>query len=225
MATTVGEMAADLLSCHTNVARYRQVPIIFENYDHKLFQMLAAPPDISGGALLFATALAQWAIFIGPALLILIWVLGNRLDRRAAVGACLTGLFALAMAGAISSLYLHPRPFMNGDAANFLQHAPDSSFPSDHATVLFALGWFLMIVPPPHLRAAWIVPIVLAGVVGWSRIFLGAHYPIDIAGASLIALISAFLLSSTMGRKLSSMLTAWAERIYEWPLSIFRSGG
>jgi len=197
---------------------------IFENLDHLSFQMLSAPPAISGGALLFATALAQWAIFIGPTLLVLIWVLGHSGDRRAAVGACLAALFALAMAGAISSLYLHPRPFMDGFARNYLHHAPDSSFPSDHSTLLFALGWSLMMFRPPHLRAAWLVPMALAVAVGWSRIFLGAHYPADIIGAALIALVSALILSSAMGRKISAILTAYATRIYEWPLSIFSSG-
>lgn len=121
---------------------------MLDTLNRSLLEWMVASPDTSGGALLLSLVLAEWAIFIGPAALILLWVLGDTQDRRAAVGACLSALLALALAAVISSVYLHPRPFMDGLARNYLHHAADSSFPSDHATVLFALAWSLFLTPP-----------------------------------------------------------------------------
>ena len=186
---------------------------MFETLNHRLFELLSAPPEMTGGALLAASLLAQGAMFIAPALLVSIWMLGDNSDRCSAVGACLSALLALSVASAVSGLYFHSRPFMDGVSRNYLHHAADSSFPSDHSTLLFALGWSLLFVPPPSMRLAWIIPMSLAVAVGWSRVFLGAHYPMDIVGAALIALASAFLFSRTSARKMSSILTSYGERV------------
>lgn len=186
---------------------------MFETLNHRLFELLSAPPEMSGGVLIAASLLAQGAVFIAPALLVSIWLLGDNPDRCSAVGACLSALLALSVAGAASSLYFHPRPFMDGISRNYLHHAADGSFPSDHATLLFALGWSLLFVRPPSMRLAWIIPMSLAGAVGWSRIFLGAHYPMDILGAAVMGLVSAFLFSLPPARRMSSMLTGHGERI------------
>lgn len=153
---------------------------MLDNLNRTLLELTVASPDLSGGSLLFPLALAEWVIFIGPAALVLLWVLGDTQDRRAAVGACLSALLALAMAATISSVYSHPRPFMDGMARNYLHHVADSSFPSDHATVLFALAWSLLLTPPALLKRLWLALLVIACGVGWSRVYLGAHYPLDL---------------------------------------------
>ena len=197
---------------------------MLERVNQSVFSLLSAPHDLSGGALLFALVLAQWAILVGPALLVFLWVFGGADERRAAVRACLSALLALAGAATISSLYFHPRPFMDGLARNYLQHGSDSSFSSDHATLLFALGWSLAFASPPMLRAAWVIPMALAVVVGWSRVFLGVHYPLDISGAAIVGIVAALCLTSAGGGRATEALTDLGIRVYDWPLSAFRPG-
>jgi len=57
------------------------------------------------------------------------------------------------------------------------------SFPSGHAMVIFAVATLVS----PYLKGRWkILPWALAVVVGLSRLYLGAHFPLDvIAGAGL----------------------------------------
>jgi len=57
------------------------------------------------------------------------------------------------------------------------------SFPSGHAMVIFAIATLVS----PYLKGRWkILPWALAVVVGLSRLYLGAHFPLDvIAGAGL----------------------------------------
>jgi len=197
---------------------------MLEGLNHRLAQFLSAPPDLSGGAVFFPLALAEWAIFLGPALLVLLWVIGEQEDRRAAVGAGLSAVLALAIARALSSLFFHPRPFMDGLVRNYLHHTPDSSFPSDHATLLFALGFSILVAPPALIRRLWLVPMGLACAVGWARVYLGAHYPLDIAGSALAGAVAAGLMASTPGRRARDAVTGLGERVYALPLDFMHFG-
>lgn len=65
-----------------------------------------------------------------------------------------------------------------------------ASFPSGHATTVFAMATILSLWYP-RWTAAWLA---LAAIVGWSRIALGSHFPSDVlAGAILgVAVTLAF---------------------------------
>jgi undecaprenyl-diphosphatase len=193
---------------------------MLDTLNRSLLEWMVAPPDASGGALLPSLVLAEWASFTGPAALVLLWVLGDTQDRRAAIGACLSALLALALAAGISSIYFHPRPFMDGLARNYLHHVSDSSFPSDHATVLFALAWSLFFTPSFWLKRLWLTLLLLACAVGWSRIYLGAHYPLDIVGAAVLGLLTAYGVNRSSLNRLRDLGTDLAEKLYNLPLDL-----
>lgn len=45
-------------------------------------------------------------------------------------------------------LFPHDRPFVDHIGYNFLHHAADDSFPSDHGTVILPLRWRFVLAPP-----------------------------------------------------------------------------
>lgn len=67
----------------------------------------------------------------------------------------------------------------------------DSSFPSGHTTAIFA--WLVPILLTSGLWLTFLVPIALIiGIsVGWSRMYLGLHYPSDVAAGALIGSVTA----------------------------------
>ena len=197
------------------------MPFMLENFNHSVFSAFAARSDLSGFALLGPYMLAEWAILAGPALLVLLWIFGDTADRRSAVGASLAGLVALAAASLISSLFFHPRPFMDGQARNYLHHVIDSSFPSDHATFLFALAFAMGFSPPRSAPRLWFAIAGLAIIVAWARVYLGAHYPLDMAGAALIGFVSAAPLVTPLGLKFRDAMTQFGEWLYTLPTGRF----
>ncbi len=87
----------------------------------------------------------------------------------------------------INSIYMRPRPFDELDA-NLVFYTPtDPSFPSNSATVLFALAWGIFLFN----RKAGAVLLALAAIHGFSRVYVGVHYPLDILGGAIIGLMVA----------------------------------
>jgi membrane-associated phospholipid phosphatase len=84
---------------------------------------------------------------------------------------------------------LRPRPW--GDTLNAVisETRPDS-FPSGHTAFAAALAWAVVLVLSRPGRARWITiaaGVVFALAVGFSRVYLGVHYPGDILGSILIS--------------------------------------
>ena len=191
---------------------------MIELLNHRLFLALAAAPTLSGWPLFTISALAEWLVYLVPAALVLLWIFGRSADREAAIAAVMTAVVAMFAAHVTSSLIFHPRPFTVEPVRNYLNHASDSSFPSDHATLFFAVGLSVAVHRPPSVTWLWL-PMVMAGLaVGWARILLGAHYPLDVVGAAAIAGAAAFAMRSRPGFRAVAWLTAAAERLYGFVL-------
>jgi undecaprenyl-diphosphatase len=184
-----------------------------EELNRSLFMAINASVDTSAPMRSLAMFLAQWLIFCVPLLLIGLWLRGTRQQRSAAVTATLSIVFALGCNLLISSLWFHPRPFMLGLGQNFLAHAAESSFPSDHATVMFTLAFALMLAA---LRKLGLLVLLLGALVGWARVYLGVHFPFDIAGSLLVSLASAWLVREVLGfRQFGEHLLDVLERVYQ----------
>jgi len=67
-------------------------------------------------------------------------------------------------------------------------HSPETSFPSDHATLMFAAAFYLL------LGRCWAgcgIPLLTVSVLTtWGRVYSGIHFPADIAGSLAVGLMS-----------------------------------
>ncbi len=103
----------------------------------------------------------------------------------------------------------HDRPFVENIGYNFLHHAADDSFPSDHGTVIFTFALAFLCW---HRLWSGSLLMVLAVVIAWSRVYLGVHWPLDMLGgllAGMIGCLSAQIIWQAMGHKLYQRLQSW----------------
>jgi undecaprenyl-diphosphatase len=127
-------------------------------------------------------------------------------------------LLALGLNALISIAIQIPRPHDAGIGHSYLAHAADSSFPSDHATVLFAAAWAFAL--SGRRRSAWLFA-AIGLTVSWARIYLGVHYPLDIFGGGLSGLAGALLsrgLMALAGGRLLAIAEAVYRRLFSVPI-------
>lgn len=109
------------------------------------------------------------------------------------LAAGLTQLATSTVIQMLKSYYQAPRPqrvYEGQDILYKLEHWPElfsRSFPSGHTGAAFCLLCFLsLLLRPPH-RAWGMVFFLLALIAGLSRIYLAAHFFIDVYIASILA--------------------------------------
>lgn len=156
---------------------------MLEHLNLLCFSLLNADAGLHGWRLALGVFAARYLILLVPLGLAGLWIGGQPLQREAAVKALAATACALALNALIGLLWYHARPFAGGIGHSFLHHAPDSSFPSDHGTIMFTVALVLASARAPAARRFGAAMLPLAVAVAWARIFLGIHWPLDMVGA------------------------------------------
>ncbi|MFY1677661.1 phosphatase PAP2 family protein [Streptomyces sp. WMMC905] len=108
----------------------------------------------------------------------------------------------------IRALVERPRPFYDHDGLEVLiSGKEDYSFVSDHATLTMAMGVALFVAN----RRFGIFGIVLGLLGGFSRVYMGVHYPTDVLGGFALGTAVALLLAPVAAALLTP-LTRTIER-------------
>ena len=112
---------------------------MLENINYALFALINATPASSWWAIEVATFIAKDLIIIVPLLVVALWLWGPN-QRQLVFKVMLALALSLSISWVIGHLFPHDRPFVDGVGYNFLHHAADDSFPSDHGTVIFTFA-------------------------------------------------------------------------------------
>jgi undecaprenyl-diphosphatase len=185
---------------------------MMESFNKSLFLAIHGTSSLSHWQVLVGTVCADWLIMLVPLMLVLMWLSGAGPLRGTALRALLAVGIALALNGVLGHLWFHPRPFMLGLADNVLHHDPDSSFPSDHGTIMFTIAFVLLRETASRLLG-WTM-LVAAGATAWARVYLGVHWPLDMFGAALMAAFVTLLTSTAALRTLCQFILSLAEPTY-----------
>ncbi|PGM53739.1 undecaprenyl-diphosphatase [Bacillus sp. AFS053548] len=155
--------------------------------------------------------LSKSAILIVIGLLCYLWIQKGSERKHTAFYIVLTLILALGGNFIIHQFYYHARPFVNHHVTKLISHSSDSSFVSDHGTLVFSTSLILLL----RKDRLGLISLVWAILVGISRIFVGVHYPFDIIGAFILAGIVAIIVlkTSSLTEPLMKILLEIYERI------------
>lgn len=154
---------------------------MLENINYALFALINATPSSSWWAIEVATFIAKDLIIIVPLLVVALWLWGPN-QRQLVFKVMLALALSLSISWVIGHLFPHDRPFVDGVGYNFLHHAADDSFPSDHGTVIFTFALAFLFW---HRVWSGALLLVIASAIAWSRVYLGVHWPLDMLGGLL----------------------------------------
>lgn len=113
------------------------------------------------------------AVLLGYALLF-----RPKRDKIIALSAIVVILFADETSQLLKALFERTRPF---HPLRDTTRPVSFSFPSNHASNMFALAVFLSY---NYSRSGWFC-FPIAALVGYSRVYVGSHYPFDVLGGAL----------------------------------------
>lgn len=183
-----------------------------QSIDTTLFLLLTGTAHSPNWSVALAKFFASAIVPLVAVALVVAWVWARKGWRPALLDAVAAGVLGLVLVQLIGWFHYRPRPFEAGLGANLLNHLPENSFPSDHATLMFALAFSLMVAGPQRKAGGGLL--ALAFVVSWARVFLGAHYPSDIVGGAILALACVAIVHSAMVRqKLWNKCVRYYERV------------
>lgn len=186
---------------------------MLKHLNDTLFLALNASSPASPSVVILARFLAEGSVPLAVVIVIGLWIWSDDRQRAPVLTACIGVLFGLGIDQAIGLVWFEPRPFVTGIGRTLLAHVPDSSFPSDHATVLWTLGWTL--VGTTALRRWGWLFVVVGFPVAWARIYLSLHFPLDMAGSMGVSLATAIL-----ARRALPTVERWIlppiDTLYEW---------
>jgi undecaprenyl-diphosphatase len=139
-----------------------------------------------------AIAIAEYLPLVFIAVLICLWFSSKVDGKHAALYAGYSAVLGALINFFITIFYIHPRPFMENIGTTLINHAPNSSFPSDHTTFLLSIATMLLFFKSTKIIGCSLLFFGLFG--GVSRVFCGIHFPLDIFGSLLVSFLTAAMI-------------------------------
>lgn len=142
---------------------------------------------------LFSVVTIFFAVYVVPLMLVALIIEAVRRHWACFFSAILGLAMAWGFSQLLSFVVNRPRPFitLSDQITPIIKYPLDSSFPSDHTVVAFAVATMLAMFF--KRRRVSLILYLLATLVGLSRIATGVHYPTDVLAGAILAVFVSFI--------------------------------
>lgn len=113
----------------------------------------------------------------------------KEIKKQFVIFACICLPLAYILTLIANHSYTDLRPFVVGNFTPLIPHAADNGFPSDHTVLVATIAALFYFFNKRLSGILWSIAII----VGFSRVYVGVHHPIDILGSIVIAIIAAIV--------------------------------
>lgn len=145
--------------------------------------------------------------YIFMATIVVVFILGvikkNEEYRKVSVNTFIITVINLILSFIIGTVYYVDRPFVHNKVNLLVPHVKDASFPSDHATATMSIALGL----GKYNRILGTIMTILSIVVGFSRVYVGNHYPSDVIGAYIMVFITNYFYNLVLKSKIEGLYT------------------
>jgi undecaprenyl-diphosphatase len=166
------------------------IEMMKDSVDYSLFSALNGLAGRSAALDGFMVDVARYSPIIYAFALLGLWLTWKPRNQRGALIAGISALVALGLGQIVGHVFPRERPYLAHKVTLLITHSPDTSFPSDHTTMAFAVAiavWYFN-------RRAGITLALFGVLVAIARVFVGAHYPGDVVGGAVLGGITSVLM-------------------------------
>lgn len=110
--------------------------------------------------------------------LVILWCNNKPIVKKAVISNLLSWIIRIIS----NKIYFRPRPFVSNRVGILIPSKTDSTYFSKHTLLSFAISTTLAI----HYRVLGAILLIFATLTGFSRIWVGHHYPSDIIRSALV---------------------------------------
>lgn len=160
---------------------------MLEQINHQLFMLINASNHASQLDVYFAIFIAKDTLYLLCIGLLLTWFLGTYQAKALALKAVLCCSLALILGYFVSLVFPQERPFVLHMGNTLISHAATASFPSNHMTIFSTIALSYIF----SKQFKWGCFLLMgAFMVAWARIYVGVHFPLDMLGGLILALVT-----------------------------------
>lgn len=139
--------------------------------------------------------IAEYTVVFLAIFVLLFWFTKNKENKMMLICAGITFILAESIGKFAGLLHFNQQPFaVLSNTNQLIEKSINNSFPSDHTILFFSFCMSFWLFK----KGKWFVWILLAILVGVSRIWVGVHYPLDVLVGAFIGIISAVIIYFTV---------------------------